>query len=102
MSLDRPAPRGYRRAWRGGAPPPRVDLGTLSMKMLRMVRDGEQFVVQPDEAGCLVARRGLDIVAISDQPGPMLAAVRAQSGVAVGTVTSLADGPPGYVTLALS
>lgn len=102
MSLDRKTPKGYRRAWNGGSPPPREPFGTLLIKAEGLLRDGEELLVEPDEGDALIARRVLRVVGIAEAPGDMLAQVRARSGIAVGTVLPAGDEPAGYATLQLS
>jgi hypothetical protein len=102
MSLDRPAPKGYRRAWNGGQKPALVPFAQLRFKAEGLLRDGEELVVEPDDMGGLVARRALRVVAYCETPGWVLAEVRARSGIAHGAVLPAGDEPPGYATLRLS
>jgi hypothetical protein len=103
MSLDRPTPKGYRRAWNGGQRPPPVPFAKLRFKAEALLRDGEQLVVEPDEeGGGLVARRALRVVGYCETPGWVLAEVRARAGIAVGTVLPAGDEPAGHATLQLS
>ena len=74
----------------------------LPFKAEGLLRDGEELVVEPDEAGGLVARRALRVVGYCDKPGWVLAEVRARSGIALGTVQPAGDEPAGYATLELS